>query len=168
MKKTISILVATVLSLYVSSAFARTVTTNVYCGKVDGSDWYWLLDKSGNRETISGRWHADPRWMFTETIVLSIYSDEYAVVQNKCRVGYYAHAGSSALSPWHRFKVTILGSSSDDFFYAPGRESLLLSLTNLSDSRLKENIQQLESNLDKVARLNGYKYPRISYRTNRY
>ncbi|MDE1460770.1 tail fiber domain-containing protein [Spartinivicinus poritis] len=141
----------------ISTADAKTSTSKVYCGKVDGSDWYWLYNEDGSHQTVTGEWHIDKVSAFAEKHYLTIEFDEYIGFQSQCKSGYYAHPGWHSLSAWHRFKVNITGSVNDDFFYASGRESLMWPF-NPSDIRLKQNIQPLQDNLDKVSRLHGYSY----------
>lgn len=154
MKKNNLIITGAIALASISNAYSKTYTMNVYCGKVDGSDWYWLLDDSGNKQTVTGNLHVDKRGYLTETKLLVVDYPVYISFQAQCRQGYNAQPGSTNLGPWHRFKVMIPGTG--EFFYANGRESLLWSF--LSDITLKQDIQPLQDSLDKVSRLNGYSY----------
>ncbi|WP_018693702.1 tail fiber domain-containing protein [Algicola sagamiensis] len=150
------------LALFTSLAFipqAHSVasTLNVYCGKIDGSHWYWLFDGNNNHITVTGTWHTDKVSAFAEKQYLNIEIDEYISFQNQCRAGYYAQAARHSLSPWYRFRVNLTQSVNGDFFYAPGRESLLFPF-NPSDMYLKQDITRLNNSLDKASRIYGYSY----------
>ncbi|MDE1461228.1 tail fiber domain-containing protein [Spartinivicinus poritis] len=160
----------------VSSTYAET--TQVFCGKLDGSDWYWTKDLNNpvtnfNRVGVSyhyppiamsGAWESSiitlGEWGLFNANTFSITEAEYLSINNKCRSGYVVQPANNAFSAWSLFKVN---KGNGQYFIAPGYVEKNRVLVRdysfgLSDIRLKQTIHPLQESLDKISRVSGYSY----------
>lgn len=135
------------------SAYAET--TDVFCAKPDGSDWYWLEDSSNSQVTISGEWETRDLTNVTSSTTFSVSQIDYQTVNASCLAGYVAQPANDRFDKWYIFKVNL---ANGQYYYAQGKYSVFWIVANLSDRRLKENIQPLEDSLEKISRVNGYSY----------
>jgi hypothetical protein len=121
MKKPISMLVAAVLLLSVSSANA--VETYVYCAETDGNSWDWLLDSSNDYVKIEGIWSREESSNLVQTHFNAFKVPEaiYNSVSSQCPEGKVAQPGDRNSSYWEVFKVS--PNNAEDYF-ADGRRTL--------------------------------------------
>ena len=92
------------LLLIRSSAYAN-VTTYVYCGLRDASNWEWLLDNNDDYVTISGRWG---RVTEASGIYFQVFRVSEEVWQQKalqCPAGYISQPADSGTSRWEIFEI---------------------------------------------------------------
>ncbi|MCX4027648.1 tail fiber domain-containing protein [Endozoicomonas sp. SM1973] len=157
-----------------SSAYAET--TQVFCGKLDGSEWHWLQDpnkplipvgRAGLSYApliVSGAWGSTilplGEWGSFNVNIFSISEADYLSIKNKCSSGYAVQPANNVFSAWSLFKVN---KANGQFFIAPGyvEKNRVLARDysfGLSDIRLKQDIQPLQESLDKVSRVSGYSY----------
>ncbi|MDE1463649.1 tail fiber domain-containing protein [Spartinivicinus poritis] len=142
---------------------AYAETTDVFCAKLDGSDWYWLVDNDNNQVSIPGVWGKS--WVTSDSYFqyFSVSQNDYQGVNRLCKDNYVAQPANNRFNDWYVFKVN---ESNNNYFVAPGKKAIYGPdhvFLHFSDIRLKQNIQPLENSLGKLSRLNGYSY---SWRSN--
>ncbi|MDE1465103.1 tail fiber domain-containing protein [Spartinivicinus poritis] len=134
-------------------------TARVYCAKSDGSHWYW------SNLLALGQWIENTLPNGSSVRYFYIVEPFYQQIASHCPQDYYAQPDDRESDAWRLFKVYTLDG---DEYFAPGSlgpvtntgqsQEISIGSEFLSDIRLKQGIQPLQHNLDKISRLNGYSY----------
>ncbi|MDE1465317.1 hypothetical protein [Spartinivicinus poritis] len=118
-------LIKTSLLLVVISSSANVFAewTYVRCGKLDGSDRYWLKDSTGSKVTVTGQWIKAVSSNFPENKYIDAFhitKAVYASVFKQCRSSYVPQPARNDSDTWNLFIIEMEGIK----FQAPGKFDL--------------------------------------------
>ncbi|MBU2896762.1 hypothetical protein [Vibrio hepatarius] len=90
--------------LWLYSSLSHSMTY-VYCGLSDGSDWEWLLDQSGNYETIDGTWGQVHQGNGRYFNVFRVTESQFDSKAFNCPAGYTPQPADRGTSRWEVFEI---------------------------------------------------------------
>lgn len=81
--------------------------TFIYCGKEDGSDWYWYTDENNEYIQLEGSWMSFDSPVNTRALYTTflITESNWNNINVACIDGYHAQPGDHSNSAWSVFTV---------------------------------------------------------------
>ncbi|RSD30417.1 hypothetical protein [Vibrio pectenicida] len=81
------------------------ISTYVYCGLADGSDWEWHLDHNDDYSIIYGRWARVTEENGRYFNVFRVNESDLQALALSCPSGYQPQPADSGTSYWELFEV---------------------------------------------------------------
>ncbi|EFP96670.1 hypothetical protein [Vibrio caribbeanicus] len=95
------------LMLLAFSNVCSASNTFIYCGKDDGSDWYWYTDENNEYIQLEGSWMNFESSVNTQALYTTFLITEanWRNISVACINGYHAQPGDHSNSAWSVFTV---------------------------------------------------------------